>query len=241
MLTTANSSFAFWRTSESLSPEGLRVLDFGCGAGRLVAEYRRGGYEAFGCDIVLEEETPELRRVSRDPYRLPFQGDCFDAVISDQVFEHVSDPGAAFREIHRVLRPGGVTLHIFPSRLRPVEPHVFVPGATVLHSCAWLSVWARLGIRNSFQRERTCGGVVAENHRYLEQETNYLTKDAIIAAIGSRFEGPWFVEREMLRHTYGRARVVGWLADHMPVIARLYSTFHMRAVAATKPRAPVEG
>lgn len=35
----------------------------------------------------------------------------FDVVITQDVLEHVFDPGAAFREIARTLRPGGV--HIF--------------------------------------------------------------------------------------------------------------------------------
>jgi SAM-dependent methyltransferase len=35
----------------------------------------------------------------------------FDLVITSDVFEHVFEPETAFREIHRVLKPGG--LHIF--------------------------------------------------------------------------------------------------------------------------------
>jgi SAM-dependent methyltransferase len=46
-----------------------------------------------------------------DLTRLTFDSEMFDLVITSDVFEHVFEPEAAFREIYRVLKPGGV--HIF--------------------------------------------------------------------------------------------------------------------------------
>jgi len=45
--------------------------------------------------------------------RLPFADASFDAVLSTNVFEHVMDLDLAFREIRRVLRPGGSLLTRF--------------------------------------------------------------------------------------------------------------------------------
>src|SRR5262245_29666216 len=43
---------------------------------------------------------------------LPFQNETFDAVVSDQVLEHVrGDPRSAIREAYRVLKPRGLALH----------------------------------------------------------------------------------------------------------------------------------
>lgn len=39
---------------------------------------------------------------------LPFQDECFDAVVSQAVFEHLADPFLMAREVHRVLQPGGI-------------------------------------------------------------------------------------------------------------------------------------
>jgi SAM-dependent methyltransferase len=51
-----------------------------------------------------------------DLTRLTFDSQCFDLVITSDVFEHVFDPEAAFREIYRVLKPGGV--HVFSLPIR---------------------------------------------------------------------------------------------------------------------------
>jgi SAM-dependent methyltransferase len=55
---------------------------------------------------------------SEDLSHLTFESDTFDVFVTSDVFEHVIDPANAFREIGRVLKPGGV--HIFTM---PWYPH----------------------------------------------------------------------------------------------------------------------
>lgn len=45
-----------------------------------------------------------------------FEDNEFDIVITQDVMEHVFDPAAAYREIHRTLKRGGVYIHTFPVR-----------------------------------------------------------------------------------------------------------------------------
>ncbi len=59
--------------------------------------------------------------------KLPFADASFDGVVNNQVMEHVEDLGGALSEIHRVLRPGGVALSIFPSRDVWREGHIGIP------------------------------------------------------------------------------------------------------------------
>jgi SAM-dependent methyltransferase len=53
-------------------------------------------------------------RRHEDLTRLSFPDRAFDVVLSSDVLEHVPDPYAAHREIHRVLRPGGRHLFTVP-------------------------------------------------------------------------------------------------------------------------------
>lgn len=43
-----------------------------------------------------------------DAHQIPFQDQCFDLVIAQAVLEHVLDPFLCAKEIHRVLKPGGL-------------------------------------------------------------------------------------------------------------------------------------
>jgi ubiquinone/menaquinone biosynthesis C-methylase UbiE len=46
--------------------------------------------------------------VQADAARLPFRSAAFDCVIATAVLEHVPHPQRVVREVHRVLRPGGL-------------------------------------------------------------------------------------------------------------------------------------
>lgn len=53
---------------------------------------------------------------------LTFKDNSFDLTISLDVMEHIFNPGNAFREIYRTLKPGGFYLCTFPIRNYQVEP-----------------------------------------------------------------------------------------------------------------------
>jgi ubiquinone/menaquinone biosynthesis C-methylase UbiE len=59
--------------------------------------------------------------------RLDFPDGYFDVVVSNQVLEHVPDLEAVLDEIDRVLKPGGASLHLFPSRDIWRERHCGIP------------------------------------------------------------------------------------------------------------------
>lgn len=54
----------------------------------------------------------ETRFPDVDIHDLPYPDHRFDWVISDQVLEHVQDPRVAVQESHRVLKPGGIAIHM---------------------------------------------------------------------------------------------------------------------------------
>lgn len=216
---------------------GAQILDFGCGAGNMVEEYCQAGYNAFGCDIRIEHESERVRQIEQETYRIPFENDRFDFVFSDQVLEHVQDHARAFAEMNRVMKPGAIGLHIFPSKLKPTEGHVFVPLGGLIQNRYWLTLWALLGIRNSFQKARGFREVVDLNFKYLRDGTNYLSKAEIIAAASAHFDDLAFAEKHIIKHTYGGAHRIYPLVKLAPFIASLYSTFYCRVIFFQKAAA----
>lgn len=189
----------------------MTILDLGCGKGTLVAWLKEQGHDAYGCDIAgskASEFSPDstassnLRAIQLQPYRLPFADCQFDCVLSSQVLEHVADYRSTFDEIQRVLKTGGISLHAFPPRHVLIEPHVFVPLASLIRSRAWLLLWALLGVRNQYQIGKTFWEVARLNYDYLHTHTNYLSKSQILQ-YASHFSEAGF--REDVFFTPGKA------------------------------------
>lgn len=96
---------------------GRRVLDAGCGPGLYAAELVARGATVVGFDASPEMVRLAAERVGRaGTFRVhdlgcPLDwlgGDVFDVALLALVIHHVDDRLGALRELHRVLRPGGV-------------------------------------------------------------------------------------------------------------------------------------
>jgi SAM-dependent methyltransferase len=90
------------------------VLEVGCGTGNYIgALAARQGCRAYGIDPsagMLAQTHTRTERVNWLLDRaeaLCFVGGTFDLVFSVDVIHHVADKGAFYREVERVLRPGG--------------------------------------------------------------------------------------------------------------------------------------
>jgi dolichol-phosphate mannosyltransferase len=96
----------FALVNEMLSETGL-TLDIGCGASQII----RSRPGAVGVDLnaaklrFLRGSNPLLVRASA--FHLPFRGSAFAATVCSEVIEHVAKSDELFREMNRVLQPGG--------------------------------------------------------------------------------------------------------------------------------------
>ncbi|NUR53482.1 MAG: class I SAM-dependent methyltransferase [Acidobacteria bacterium] len=113
------------------------ILDFGCGWGGETLWLAQHARSVTGVDIEASAiaQANEARRahgvencafVQATGGPLPLADRSFDAVFSTNVFEHVMDLDGAFRELYRVLRPGGVVLSRFgPLFFSPQGYHLY--------------------------------------------------------------------------------------------------------------------
>ena len=107
-------------------------LDCGCAEGYYaVALVERGADSVVGIDVI-EERVEAAKALPHPPSvsfrlagaeRLPFDDASFDAVLVNEVLEHVTDENASLLEILRVLRPGGHMALFGPNRWFPFEGH----------------------------------------------------------------------------------------------------------------------
>jgi SAM-dependent methyltransferase len=92
-----------------------KILDVGCGSGRLLRRLHAEGFEQLvGIDVREGSDLPEGRgpgfeRVSPEDHR-----GCYRLVMSHHSFEHMQDPVRVFAAFARLLEPGGFLLLRLP-------------------------------------------------------------------------------------------------------------------------------
>lgn len=123
-----NSQFTYRdKLTECLRPE-ITWLDLGCGHNLLPAwmpnalQDERRLVASCGKVVGIDADFENLRihesieqRVIGNIEQLPFNDNAFDLITANMVVEHVENPSPLLREIHRVLRPGGVFLFHTPN------------------------------------------------------------------------------------------------------------------------------
>ena len=127
---------------------GKKVLEIGVGQGTDLWQFAKNGAKCFGLDITekhleLTEENFKVRggKVSLkecDAKKINFLDNTFDCVYSFGVLHHIPEIKKCFKEIHRVLKPGGIAMiglynkysvfHLFKLVKGALKGHLFTLG-----------------------------------------------------------------------------------------------------------------
>jgi malonyl-CoA O-methyltransferase len=92
-----------------------RLLDVGCGSGRLFKELRETGFEYYGIDITMEAFEGignNVKLAIGNILDLPCADNEFDIVTCTEVLEHAMRTDIAIKELFRVTKPGGKVIII---------------------------------------------------------------------------------------------------------------------------------
>ncbi len=137
------------------SLERKRVVDLGCGDGVLMYELFRNRAESYGVDLSdIAINFARQKHSSLGSNAQFFVESCtdthfddgfFDAVISTDVIEHLSNPGELLSEIQRLLKPNGVAVISTPIRYTeyPLD---------TMHTVEWFKGEFQVLIKNTFSQ-----------------------------------------------------------------------------------------
>jgi 2-polyprenyl-3-methyl-5-hydroxy-6-metoxy-1,4-benzoquinol methylase len=101
--------------------DARRVLDVGCGKGRLGSLLRRRGHHVCGVELIpaiAEEAADQLDEIvcaDVETDVLPWPTEAFDAIVCADVLEHLTDPWFVVRRLVRHLSPGGWLVGSIPN------------------------------------------------------------------------------------------------------------------------------
>lgn len=164
-----------------------RVLDFGCGCGRTITWFIRQypKVEFHGADVDTEaiqwcsQQFPKGRFIANQPLPpLDYPDRHFDVVYCLSVFTHLNEEmqDAWLRELHRILKPGG--LLILTVHGQNATSEIAAEDLKVLHTAGFLH-----------KKSRKLAGIVPDWYH-----TTWHSRDYIINRVSRWFHSPAYCE-----------------------------------------------
>ena len=108
--------------ARALRARGVRdavLADVGCGTGNLYEYVRPFTARYIGVDVVHYDGFPsgvEFHPLDLDSGQLPFRAGAVDVAVAVETIEHLENPRAFFRDLVRIVRPGGWVIVTTPNQ-----------------------------------------------------------------------------------------------------------------------------
>ena len=185
---------------EGLLTADATLLDAGCGrTAPTLRKYLGRARRLIGVDLVEFRDVPVGIEVYRtDLAKLPLRDNEVDLVVAQSVFEHLVDAEAVYKEVARVLRPGGALVFLtanmwdygtLAARLIPNRFHARIVNKVEGRAEEDTFPTAyKTNTRRDVDRLAAAAGLQVEDFEYLSQYPNYLMFNGALFFIGMCFE-----------------------------------------------------
>ncbi len=198
-----------------LELEGAVVLDAGCGVGGTSAALHARGADVIAVDCnpdrldALSESLPDVETAMADLASLPYPDASFDAIVLQDVLEHVDSPADVLKELSRVLTPTGLLYLSTPNRNAITniisDPHFGLPFASLKN---------RAALRALLLRKRPADA----GRNDLAQLLRFSELTGLLSWSGLK---PTFVNRAMARRLFEQPESLVWSDGHLRAVRLL--------------------
>jgi SAM-dependent methyltransferase len=176
------------------------LLDAGCGrTAPVLGKYRGKARRLVGVDVVeFDPSVADVELLRSDLAHMPLDDGCVDVVMSRSVMEHLVDPLSVYREVHRVMKPGGhfifltANLWDYASLIAKIVPnrlHPWIVSRT--EGRAEQDVFPVQYRTNTYGAVRRCAersGFEIVSFRYLGQYPNYFMFNGLLFLLATGYE-----------------------------------------------------
>ena len=188
------------RKIDSLIRREDTLLDAGCGrTAPVIAKYRGKVKRLIGVDLVdFPAPVEGIELLNADLARIPVPDGSVDVVMSRSVMEHVVDPAAVYREIARVLKPGGSFVFLtgnfwdYAAIITNLVPNRFHPWIVArTQGRAEIDVFPtayRTNTRGAVNRWSKGAGFEIVSYEYLGQYPTYFMFNGLLFLVATGYE-----------------------------------------------------
>lgn len=188
------------RAVDAAIAPGSTILDAGCGrTAPMLARYQGRAQRLIGVDLVpFTESIAGVELYNWDLGQMDLPDACVDVMYSRSVMEHIVDPEAVYREMKRVLKPGGCAIFLTANKwdyasiiaaLVPNRWHGSIVERTEGRAeCDVFPTQYRTNTRRDIEGHARAAGLLIEEFQYLGQYPSYFQFNAVLFLLGTGYQ-----------------------------------------------------